>query len=79
MKHTTIIAGIALAVVAAFLAVPFMFYAYFGFLDWLRTDPMNWMADPTPPKENVDVVRCRESGGFPIKSLWDGSLKECRL
>lgn len=30
------------------------------------------------PYENFDAKKCRELGGFPIQSKWDGTLKECK-
>ena len=37
----------------------------------------NLFTFPPQPK-NPDVQKCRDLGGYPIQSNWDGTLLECK-
>lgn len=75
---------IILIIISAILSVPILFfimYAFLGFIDWMFSDPFDWITDFTPKafQESNDIVRCREIGGFPKTSAWNGRLLECNL
>lgn len=71
--------GVALAIVGTVVGLGMGIYAFIGFTDWLFRDPFNWVSD-TPTytyQEPKDFQLCRDSGGIPIRSAWDGRLKRC--
>ena len=71
---------IGFLIVLSIIAIPMLVYGFIGFISWLAHDPWNIIQDVEPVefRENADVLKCRESGGYPVKSGWDGSLKECK-
>lgn len=78
MKDTLMTAGIVLGTL---IGIPFLLYSLLGFFFWLFTDPLNIM--PEPPKYptvlDAGTVACQERGGIPVRSEWNGMLKDCLL
>lgn len=67
-----------------FIALAFAMYACVSFLLWIFNDPFHWVnIEPVPYQENnvwkEQRDACVAKGGIPIKSNWDGQLKECKL
>ena len=81
MKHTLMGIYIVGVIVSGIVGIFFAFYALFGFMTWIFTDPLHWISPP--PQERLivspDVTACREKGGFAILSGWTGGLKECQI
>jgi hypothetical protein len=77
MKYEIIkIIGIVLS---GIFGVIFAGYLIIGFMLWVFSDPLNLnKIELLPTYQNPDVIKCREMGGYPITSGWDGSLKECK-
>ena len=76
IKETIVTIGIIIGgVVGTGLAI----YVFIGFLNWLFSDPFNWIDTPNSSSyvEPIDFQICRDSGGIPIKSGWTGELKRC--
>ena len=67
------------AIMGGILGIGFGVYAFLGFVSWLLSDPFDWIED-TPKYEYVEPKEfqlCREKGGIPIRSAWNGELKRC--
>ena len=77
-KKAIEIAIILLIVSSPFLTI-FAGYFFVGFLDWISKDPLELISDTESMiyVEDKDVIACREAGGLPKTSGWDGRLKEC--
>jgi hypothetical protein len=76
MKEITITIGI---IIGGIIGVGLGVYAFLGFLSWLFSDPFNWIPnEPIKPYvEPIDFQICRDSGGYPVRSGWNGELKKC--
>ena len=76
MKEILIMIGI---IIFGIFALGFFTYAVLGFIDWLSQDPFNWIVDRplTPYIEPIDFQACRDKGGIPIRSSWNGLFKRC--
>ena len=82
LPYVIAIVGIISMAVGAVFAIIFSVYWIIGFFSWLWTDPLDWIREPAPRVteirvEPIDVIRCREEGGYPVLSLWDNRLKRC--
>ncbi len=77
-KMGLLLMGVA-GIIGTILAGIFAIYLFLGFLGWIFSDPLDLFEDyiPREDREDRDIVACREAGGFPKRSSWDGSLKEC--
>ncbi len=71
--------ALVIAIPAFALATIFGGYLFIGFLDWIWSDPLNLVSPPPTVQqyESPDIQLCRDKGGLPIKSAWDGRLKRC--
>ena len=80
MKENFKTAGIiVVSVVGIIVGIGFALYSFVGFLNWLFSDPFDWIEEQTPNiyQEPTDFQLCRNSGGIPVKSSWNGELKRC--
>jgi len=76
MKQLLLIIG---AIIGIVLTIFFVVYAFVGFISWITQYPFNWVTKPSSTiyVEPIDFQRCRDAGGFPTRSIWDGSFKKC--
>ena len=74
MKETIRIISIVTSGVIAFM---FIGYALVGFISWIASDPFNWVS--TTYVEPTEYQICRDNGGIPIRSAWDGRVKRCDI
>ena len=66
------------AVIFAPIIISIVVYILFGFLSWLRSDPFHFIKTTSHINPYIsDIERCRNIGGFPHTSVWDGRLLEC--
>ncbi len=88
MKYFIKIVGIGITVlIIGFFAV----YLFFGFINYLISDPLD-LFDDTPTQQEIeqetayqkekeerekDLQICRDAGGIPKKSFWDGRIADC--
>ena len=81
MNATTIKIGIWSAIIvgtiAAIMTLVFGLYLFYAFVLWIFSDPLDLVEDFFLTRENKDVATCRQAGGLPKKSAWDGRLLEC--
>lgn len=72
------ISKIVLAIVGFILVVGFVIYGIYGLttviVEVLSTPPQ---VERAPNATEIDMARCREAGGFPRTSSWDGRFIEC--
>ena len=76
MKTTTIIT-ITLTVIFVLVLGAFGVYAFVGYVDWLFSDPYDWVRDKEVQLN--EWSDCIENGGAPIRSIWDSRVIECRM
>lgn len=74
MKEILIVLGAVIAVVVGF---SFFMYALLGFGFWLFSDPMNWIPESYVAPPDPGIAACLERGGVPVRSAWNGTLKDC--
>lgn len=69
---------IPVGAIAGLVALVMVGYILVGFFDWISRDPFDWIqpAKPYVSPYQVDIDKCRESGGAPVVSGWSGQLKE---
>jgi len=77
MKETITIISIAISGIVAFI---FIAYVLVGFMSWITSDPFDWVSIPISTYvEPIEFQICRDKGGIPIRSAWDGRVKRCDI
>lgn len=70
---------------ASVFGVVFAFYFFIGFMSLIFNDPFHWVQPPPEPNRMENATWelqskiCIEKGGIPIKSAWNGNLKDCKF
>ena len=73
---------IALLLIGIWGIIAFIFatYALIGFMSWITLDPFDWVSAPKSSyEEPIEFQICRDKGGLPIRSAWDGRVKRCDI
>jgi len=77
MKETITIISTA---ISGIVAVTFIAYALVGYVSWIVLDPFDWVSTPISTYvEPLEFQICRDKGGIPIRSAWDGRVKRCDI
>lgn len=71
------------AIIVGCIMVFLLLTVSFGyFLSWIFTDPFKIIPDAEPYVNKVweeQSIICKNKGGIPIQSGWNGQIKECRF